>query len=239
VGINDDVTHTSLTYDPAFSTEPDDVVRAVFWGLGADGTVGANKNSIKIIGEETQNAAQGYFVYDSKKSGSVTTSHLRFGPRPIHSSYLINHANFVAIHQFGFVERYPVLESAVRGAVVLLNSPFGPNEVWDNLPTEFQQQVLAKDLKLWVTDAYEVAKATGMGVRINTIMQTAFFAISGVLPKDEAIAQIKYAIKKTYGKRGEAVVQKNNAAVDAALEHLHEVQVPDSRRTAHAAGGLA
>ncbi|MBM3494816.1 MAG: pyruvate:ferredoxin (flavodoxin) oxidoreductase, partial [Armatimonadetes bacterium] len=226
VGINDDVTHTSLTYDPAFSTEPDDVVRAVFWGLGADGTVGANKNSIKIIGEETQNAAQGYFVYDSKKSGSVTTSHLRFGPRPIHSSYLINHANFVAIHQFGFVERYPVLESAVRGAVVLLNSPFGPNEVWDNLPTEFQQQVLAKDLKLWVTDAYEVAKATGMGVRINTIMQTAFFAISGVLPKDEAIAQIKYAIKKTYGKRGEAVVQKNNAAVDAALEHLHEVQVP-------------
>ncbi len=226
VGINDDVTHTSLAYDPSFSTEPEDVVRAVFWGLGADGTVGANKNSIKIIGEETPNAAQGYFVYDSKKSGSVTTSHLRFGPRPIHSSYLINHANFVAIHQFGFVERYPVLESAVRGATVLLNSPFGPDEVWDKLPAEFQQQVLAKDLKLYVTDAYDVARATGMGVRINTIMQTAFFAISGVLPKDEAIAQIKAAIQKTYGKRGEAVVQKNFAAVDAALAHLHEVNVP-------------
>ncbi len=226
VGINDDVTHTSLAYDPAFSTEPEDVVRAVFWGLGADGTVGANKNSIKIIGEETPNSAQGYFVYDSKKSGSVTTSHLRFGPRPIHSSYLINHANFVAIHQFGFVERYPVLDAAVRGATVLLNSPYGPDEVWDKLPAEFQQQVLAKDLKLYVTDAYDVARATGMGVRINTIMQTAFFAISGVLPKDEAIAQIKKAIQKTYGKRGEAVVQKNYAAVDAALAHLHEVNVP-------------
>ncbi len=226
VGITDDVTHTSLAYDPSFSTEPEDVVRAIFWGLGADGTVGANKNSVKIIGEETPNAAQGYFVYDSKKSGSVTTSHLRFGPRPIHSTYLINHANFVAIHQFGFVERYPVLESAVKGAVVLLNSPFPADEVWDKLPAEFQQQVLAKDLKLWTMDAYDVAKATGMGVRINTIMQTAFFAISGVLPKDEAIAQIKNAIKKTYGKRGEAVVQKNYAAVDAALEHLHEVKIP-------------
>ncbi|NLI00198.1 MAG: pyruvate:ferredoxin (flavodoxin) oxidoreductase [Chthonomonadales bacterium] len=226
VGITDDVTHTSLAYDPSFSTEPEDVVRAIFWGLGADGTVGANKNSVKIIGEETPNAAQGYFVYDSKKSGSVTTSHLRFGPRPIHSTYLINHANFVAIHQFGFVERYPVLESAVKGAVVLLNSPFPADEVWDKLPAEFQQQVLAKDLKLWTMDAYDVAKATGMGVRINTIMQTAFFAISGVLPRDEAIAQIKNAIKKTYGKRGEAVVQKNYAAVDAALEHLHEVKIP-------------
>jgi len=226
IGINDDVSHTSLAYDPSFSTEPDDVVRAVFWGLGADGTVGANKNSIKIIGEETDNSAQGYFVYDSRKSGSVTTSHLRFGPRSIHSSYLINHANFIAIHQFGFVERYPVLESAVRGATVLLNSPFGPDEVWDKLPKEFQQQVLAKGLRLWVMDAYDVARATGMGVRINTIMQTAFFAISGVLPRDEAIGQIKTAIKKTYGKRGEAVVQKNYAAVDAALAHLHEVQVP-------------
>ncbi len=226
VGIEDDVMHTSLRYDPSFSTEPDDVVRAVFWGLGADGTVGANKNSIKIIGEETPNAAQGYFVYDSKKSGSVTTSHLRFGPRPIHSTYLIDHANFIAIHQFGFVERYPVLDNAVRGATVLLNSPYGPDEVWDKLPAEFQRQVLAKNLRLWVVDAYDVARATGMGVRINTIMQTAFFAISGVLPRDEAIAQIKAAIKKTYGRRGEAVVQKNYAAVDAALEHLHEVQVP-------------
>jgi len=226
VGILDDVTHTSLAYDPSFSTEPEDVVRAVFWGLGADGTVGANKNSIKIIGEETPNSAQGYFVYDSKKSGSVTTSHLRFGPRPIRSSYLINHANFIAIHQFGFVERYPVLENAVRGATVLLNSPFSPDEVWDKLPAEFQRQIIAKNLRLWVVDAYDVARATGMGVRINTIMQTAFFAISGVLPRDEAIARIKDAIKKTYGKRGEAVVQKNFAAVDAALAHLHEVQVP-------------
>lgn len=226
VGIHDDVTHTSLPYDPSFSTEPEDVVRAIFWGLGADGTVGANKNSIKIIGEETPNSAQGYFVYDSKKSGSVTTSHLRFGPRPIHSSYLINHANFVAIHQFGFVERYPVLDAAVPGATVLLNSPFGPDEVWDKLPADFQRQVISKNLRLFVVDAYDVARATGMGVRINTIMQTAFFAISGVLPRDEAIAQIKNAIKKTYGKRGEAVVQKNFAAVDAALAHLHEVPVP-------------
>ncbi|NUQ71769.1 MAG: pyruvate:ferredoxin (flavodoxin) oxidoreductase [Chthonomonadales bacterium] len=225
VGINDDVTHTSLAYDPEFSTEPDDVVRAIFWGLGADGTVGANKNSIKIIGEETPNAAQGYFVYDSKKSGSVTTSHLRFGPRPIHSPYLISHANFIAIHQFGFIERYPVLESAVRGATVLLNSPYPAEEVWDRLPRTFQQQVLSRDLRLFVVDAYDVAKATGMGVRINTIMQTAFFAISGVLPRDQAIEQIKGAIKKTYGKRGEAVVQKNFAAVDAALAHLHEVPI--------------
>ncbi len=225
VGINDDVTHTSLAYDPEFSTEPDDVVRAIFWGLGADGTVGANKNSIKIIGEETPNAAQGYFVYDSKKSGSVTTSHLRFGPRPIHSPYLISHANFIAIHQFGFIERYPVLESAVRGATVLLNSPYPAEEVWDRLPQTFQQQVLSRDLRLFVVDAYDVAKATGMGVRINTIMQTAFFAISGVLPRDQAIEQIKGAIKKTYGKRGEAVVQKNFAAVDAALAHLHEVPI--------------
>ncbi len=226
LGINDDVSHSSLDYDPSFSTEPDDVVRAVFWGLGSDGTVGANKNSVKIIGEETTNAAQGYFVYDSKKSGSITTSHLRFGPRPIHSSYLITSANFIGIHQFGFLERYPVLETAAPGAVVLLNSHFSKDEVWDHLPKSFQQTVQARNLKLYVIDAYDVAKATGMGVRINTIMQTAFFAISGVLPRDEAIAQIKYAIKKTYGKRGDAVVQKNNAAVDTALAHLHEATVP-------------
>jgi pyruvate-ferredoxin/flavodoxin oxidoreductase len=226
LGINDDVSHSSIDYDPSFSTEPDDVVRAVFWGLGSDGTVGANKNSVKIIGEETTNAAQGYFVYDSKKSGSITTSHLRFGPRPIHSSYLITSANFIGIHQFGFLERYPVLETAAPGAVVLLNSHFNKDEVWDHLPKSFQQTVQARNLKLYVIDAYDVAKATGMGVRINTIMQTAFFAISGVLPRDEAIAQIKYAIKKTYGKRGDAVVQKNNAAVDTALAHLHEATVP-------------
>lgn len=226
VGIIDDVTHTSLPVDPSFDTEGDDVVRAMFYGLGSDGTVGANKNSVKIIGEETENSAQGYFVYDSKKSGSVTVSHLRFGPRPIHSTYLIKRANFVAIHQFGFVERFPVLEAAVPGATVLLNSPYGPDEVWDHLPKSFQEEVIKKNLKLYVMDAYRVAKETGMGGRINTIMQVGFFALSGVLPREEAIAKIKDAIKKTYGKRGEAVVQKNFAAVDASLDALHEVPVP-------------
>jgi pyruvate-ferredoxin/flavodoxin oxidoreductase len=227
VGIVEDVTNSSLDYDPSFSTEPDDVVRGVFYGLGSDGTVGANKNSIKIIGEETDFYAQGYFVYDSKKSGSVTTSHLRFGPRPIKSTYLINRANFVAVHQFGFVEKYPVLDVAVDGATFLLNSPFGPDEVWDKLPRLVQETIIAKKLKFYVLDGYEVGRKTKMGVRINTIMQTAFFALSGVLPRDEAIAQIKKAIQKTYGKRGEAVVAQNFAAVDAALEHLFEVKVPD------------
>jgi len=227
VGIVDDVTHTSIEYDPSFSVEPKDVVRGVFWGLGADGTVSANKNSIKIIGEETPNFAQGYFVYDSKKSGARTTSHLRFGPRPIHSTYLIQKANFVAVHQFGFLERYNVLEAAEEGATFLLNSPYGPDEVWDHLPRLVQRQIIAKKLKFYVIDAYTVARETGMGVRINTIMQTCFFAISGVLPRDEAINRIKEAIRKTYGKRGEAVVQKNFAAVDAALAHLHQVKVPE------------
>ena len=226
VGIVDDVTFTSLDYDPDYDIEPKDTVRAMFWGLGADGTVGANKNSIKIIGEETPNYAQGYFVYDSKKSGARTVSHLRFGPRPIHSTYLILRANFVACHQFGFLERYNVLETAEPGATFLLNSPYGPDEVWDLLPRMVQEQIIDKKLKFYVIDAYDVAGKTGMGVRINTIMQTCFFAISGVLPRDEAIAQIKYAIQKTYGKRGEAVVQKNFEAVDATLAHLHEVQVP-------------
>ncbi len=226
VGIIDDVTNTSLDVDASFDTEGTDVVRATFWGLGSDGTVGANKNSIKIIGEETPNYAQGYFVYDSKKSGSVTVSHLRFGPRPIHSTYQVQRANFVGIHQFGFVERFPVLAAAAPGAVVLLNSQFGPEQVWNELPRPFQQQVIDKNLKLYVIDAYEVAKEAKMGVRINTIMQTCFFAISGVLPRDEAIAQIKYAIKKTYGKRGEAVVQQNYVAVDAAVANMHEVKVP-------------
>jgi pyruvate-ferredoxin/flavodoxin oxidoreductase len=226
VGIKDDVTHTSIDYDPEFSTEEPGTVRAMFWGLGADGTVGANKNSIKIIGEETPNYAQGYFVYDSKKSGAITTSHLRFGPHPIRSSYLISKANFVACHQFSFLERIDVLKAAEPGATFLLNSPFGADEVWDKLPKLVQQQIIAKKLKFYVIDGYEVAKATGMGGRINTIMQTCFFAISGVLPREEAIAAIKYAIKKTYGKRGESVVQKNYAAVDATLDHLHEVKVP-------------
>jgi pyruvate-ferredoxin/flavodoxin oxidoreductase len=227
VGIIDDVTHTSLDYDPNFDIEPDKEVRAVFWGLGSDGTVSANKNSIKIIGEETPNYAQGYFVYDSKKAGARTISHLRFGPRPIHSAYLIRRANFVAVHQFGFLERYDVLETAEAGGVLLLNSPFGPAEVWDHLPRSVQAQIITKKLKLYVIDAYSVAKESGMSQRMNTIMQTCFFAISGVLPQAEAIVKIKEAIRKTYGKRGEAVVQQNFAAVDAALAHLHPVQLTD------------
>jgi pyruvate-ferredoxin/flavodoxin oxidoreductase len=227
IGINDDVTHTSLDYDPSFSTEVPGTVRALFFGLGADGTVGANKNSIKIIGEETGNFAQGYFVYDSKKSGAITTSHLRFGPRPLHSSYLITQASFVACHQFSFLERIDMLRAAENGATFLLNSAYGPDEVWDHLPRLVQRQIIDKKLKFYVIDGYEVAKQTGMGGRINTIMQTCFFAISGVLPREEAIAAIKHTIEKTYGRRGESVVQKNFAAVDAALSHLHEVKVPN------------
>jgi pyruvate-ferredoxin/flavodoxin oxidoreductase len=226
VGIIDDVTHTSLDFDPSFSTEDPSTVRCLFYGLGADGTVGANKNSIKIIGEDTNNYAQGYFVYDSKKSGSVTVSHLRFGPKPIRSTYLVSRANFVACHQFSFLERFDMLAAAEPGAVFLLNSPYGPAEVWDHLPRRTQEQIIEKKLKFYVIDAYRVAKETGMGQRINTIMQTCFFAISGVLPREEAIAAIKKSIEKTYGKRGEAVVRKNFAAVDAALSHLHEVAVP-------------
>ncbi|MFY9610696.1 MAG: pyruvate:ferredoxin (flavodoxin) oxidoreductase [Blastocatellia bacterium] len=230
VGIVDDITATSIDYDSEFTTEPDDEVRAVFWGLGSDGTVSANKNSIKIIGEETDNYAQGYFVYDSKKAGAVTISHLRFGPHPIRSTYLIRQASFVAVHQFNFLERYDVLEAARKGAVLLLNSPHPPDQVWRNLPRPVQKQIIDKDLKLYVIDAYQVAGEAAMGSRINTVMQTCFFAISGVLPRDEAIARIKESIKKTYGKRGEAVVRQNYAAVDSAIAHLHEVRVPaDSR----------
>jgi pyruvate-ferredoxin/flavodoxin oxidoreductase len=226
VGINEDVTHTSLDYDPEFSSEDPGTVRALFYGLGADGTVGANKNSIKIIGEETPNFAQGYFVYDSKKSGSVTTSHLRFGSKPIRSSYLIDKASFVACHQFSFLERIDVLKAAANGATFLLNSIYGPDEVWNNLPRTVQRQIIQKKLKFYVIDGYQVAKDTGMGGRVNTIMQTCFFAISGVLPREEAIEAIKHSIEKTYGKRGESVVKKNFAAVDEALSHLHEVKVP-------------
>jgi len=191
VGINDDVTHTSLDFDPDFDIEPDDVVRAVFFGLGADGTVGANKNSIKIIGEDTPNYAQGYFVYDSKKSGGITISHLRFGPRPIRSSYLIKKASFVACHQFVFLDKFDMLDYAAPRAVFLLNAPYGPDEVWDHLPREVQEQIIEKDLRAYVINAYDVARKTGMGVRINTIMQTCFFTISGDLPREEAIAKIK------------------------------------------------
>ncbi len=211
---------------PTFDIESPETVRCVFWGLGADGTVGANKNSIKIIGEETENWAQGYFVYDSKKSGTVTISHLRFGPKPIRAPYLMNQAQFVACHQFSFLERFDVLRFAKPGAVFLLNSIYGPDQVWDELPRETQQDIIDKKLRFYVIDAYEVAKNTGMGGRINTIMQTCFFAISGILPREQAIAEIKHAIEKTYGKRGEAVVKANFEAVDQTLANLHEVTVP-------------
>jgi pyruvate-ferredoxin/flavodoxin oxidoreductase len=227
VGIVDDVTHTSLETDASFDTEDDPQrVRAVFYGLGSDGTVGANKNSIKIIGEDTPLEVQGYFVYDSKKAGATTISHLRFGPRPIRSTYLVRSAQFVACHQFEFLEKIDVLERAAPGATFLLNAPFGPDEVWDHLPLEIQQQVQEKRLRLFVIDAVTVAKEAGMGGRINTVMQACFFALSGVLPRDEAIARIKQAIEKTYGKRGGEVVARNFAAVDSSLAHLHEVKVP-------------
>ncbi|HYT93689.1 MAG TPA: pyruvate:ferredoxin (flavodoxin) oxidoreductase, partial [Gemmataceae bacterium] len=226
IGIVDDVTHTSLPFDTALDIEAPEVVRAVFFGLGADGTVGANKNSIKIIGEETDNYAQGYFVYDSKKSGATTVSHLRFGPRPIRSAYLIRAANFVACHQFAFLEKLEILELALPGGVFLLNAPYGPAEVWDRLPREVQEHLIAKGLKFYMIDALKVAHETGMGGRINTIMQTCFFAVSGVLPREEAIAKIKKAIEKTYGKKGEEVVRRNFAAVDHTLANLHEVKLP-------------
>jgi pyruvate-ferredoxin/flavodoxin oxidoreductase len=227
VGINEDVTHSSLEYDPSFSVEHPETVRCLFFGLGSDGTVGANKNSIKIIGEETDNFAQGFFVYDSKKAGTLTTSHLRFGPKPLQAPYLItaNTANFVACHQFNFLERFDLLKYAQPGATFLLNSIHDQNEVWDKLPQEVQKDIIEKKLKFYTINAYDVAEKTGMGSRVNTIMQTCFFAISGILPREEAIEQIKKAIKKTYGKRGEAVVQKNFAAVDQTLANLHEVKV--------------
>lgn len=226
IGINDDVSNTSLDYDPHYVTEDEKTIRCMFYGLGSDGTVGANKNSIKIIGEETDNYAQGYFVYDSKKAGSVTVSHLRFGPKEIRSSYLISKANFIACHQFVFLEQMDILKNAVDGATFLINAPYSKDEVWDKLPKKVQEQIISKKLKLWVINGYDVAEKTGMGSRINTIMQTCFFAISGILPKDEAIKKIKDAIKKTYSKKGEAIVQSNYKAVDQTLENLHEIDYP-------------
>ncbi len=226
VGITDDVTFTSLSFDSNFRTEPKDQVRAMFWGLGADGTVSANKNSIKIIGEGTANYAQGYFVYDSKKSGAMTVSHLRFGADPIKSTYLIQSANFIGVHQFDFLNRFQILETAEAGATLLLNSPYDATEVWDHLPRSVQEVIIAKRIKVYSINAFAVAKANQLGNRINTIMQTCFFALSGVLPRDEAIVQIKDSIRKTYGKRGESVVLQNFAAVDAALANLHEVLIP-------------
>ena len=229
VGINDDVTHLSLDYDADFSTEADDVTRAVFFGLGSDGTVSANRSSVKIIGESTPMHAQGYFVYDSRKAGSVTTSHVRFSPRPIKGSYLVHKANFVACHQFHFTERIDMLSMAVPGATFLLNSPFGPDQIWDHLPAEVQKQILDKKLKFYVVDAFAVAREAEMGGRINTVMQTCFFKLANVIAPEKAIDEIKGQIKKTYGKKGGGtVVERNNAAVDGALASLHEVKVPGS-----------
>ncbi len=226
VGINDDITHRSLTVDEDFRVRLPDTFAAVFYGLGSDGTVGANKNTIKIIGEGTDNCAQAYFVYDSKKSGAMTVSHLRFGPRPINAPYLVQEARFIGIHQWSFIGKYDMLGFAAEGATVLLNAPFGPDKVWSKFPREVQEVILAKKIKLYTIDAYPVAREAGMGGRINTIMQTCFFAISGVLEREEAIEKIKKAIEKTYARKGRAVVEKNFAAVDASVANLHEVVIP-------------
>jgi pyruvate-ferredoxin/flavodoxin oxidoreductase len=232
VGITDDVTHLSLDVDRDFAVpRPSGEVAALFFGLGADGTVGANKTSVKIIGEHAGLFAQGYFVYDSKKSGSSTVSHLRFGPEPIRSTYLVEAADFVACHQFGLLGKLNVLEHARPGATFLLNSPYPADEVWDHLPLEVQEQILAKDIALWVIDAYRVAAEVGMGNRINTVMQPCFFELSGVLPADEAVAHIKASVEKTYGKRGRTVVERNFAAIDRSLAKLRRVAVPEKTTT--------
>jgi pyruvate-ferredoxin/flavodoxin oxidoreductase len=223
VGIDDDVTHMSLWYDKAFNLDSQHKFRGLFFGLGADGTVSANKNSIKIIGDKTDYFVQGYFVYDSKKSGSLTSSHLRFGEKPIRSTYLVNSANFIACHHFNYLMKYDILKDAEYGATFLLNAPYDKADVWGKLPKKVQEEIKNKHLKFYVINAYTVAKETGMGNRINTILQTCFFAISNVLPREEAIAKIKEAIYDTYWKKGEKVVQKNYDAVDAALAHLHEI----------------
>ncbi|MGM0444530.1 MAG: pyruvate:ferredoxin (flavodoxin) oxidoreductase [Fibrobacterota bacterium] len=223
VGINDDVMNTSLDFDPSFSTESKDVFRGMFYGLGSDGTVGANKNSIKIIAQETENYAQGYFVYDSKKSGSLTTSHLRFGPKKIRSPYLISKANFIACHNFSFLDKYSMLKNAEEGATFLLNSDYGRDEVWEKLPGRVQQEIVDKKLKFYVIDAIKIAEEIGLGQRINMVMQTAFFKISGIMPEDEAVKAIKAAIKKTYGKKGDEIVAMNYKAVDAALNNIEKV----------------
>ncbi len=227
IGIEDDVSGNSLDYAPAYSAEPEGVVSAVFWGLGADGTVSANKNTIKIIGEQTENHVQGYFLYDSKKSGSITESHLRFGAHPILSTYLIEQADFVGVHQFGLVHVRPVLNRAKQGATVLLNSSYGPDLVWDHLPRDFQQQVVDKQLKLYVLDGYSVAREVSLGSRISAIMQTAFFALSGILPQEEALDKIRKAVAKAYAHRGADTVEKNMRAIDLTLARLHAVKTPD------------
>src|SRR5664280_2692826 len=225
VGIIDDVSHSSIDPDPEF-TAPSRAVQAVFYGLGADGTVGANKQSVGIIGERAGRYAQGYFVYDSNKSGSVTTSHLRFGSDPIRSTYLIEQADFVACHQFGLLEKTKVLGLAKPGAIFLLNSAYGADQVWEHLPVEVQQQIIDKKLGFYVIDAYRVAREVGLGTRINTVMQPCFFALSNVLPREEGIAAIKDSIEHAYGKRGRTVVERNFAAVDRAVSEMVRVDVP-------------
>jgi len=228
IGINDDVTNSSLDYDPCFLIEGDKVIRAMFYGLGSDGTVGGNKNSIKIIGTQTDNYAQGYFVYDSKKAGAKTISHLRFGPEPIKAPYLIEsgQADFVACHQFSFLEQIDMVKSLQPGGTFLLNSPYGPDEIWEQVPESFQEALIEKKADFYIIDAYKIADEVGLGSRINTVMQTCFFAISGVLPKDQAIEEIKKMIRKSYGKKGEDVVKMNFSAVDQALENMHKVELP-------------
>jgi pyruvate-ferredoxin/flavodoxin oxidoreductase len=226
IGIHDDVGHTSLPWDPHFSAEPPQGVRALFYGLGSDGTVSANKNSIKIIGENTEGYAQGYFVYDSKKAGSITISHLRFGPEPIHAPYLISEADFLGIHQPVFLERFDLLDQMKPGGTVLLNTSFGPEKIWDELPKIFQEKFISKKLRFFVIDAYAVAKEAGLRGLINTVMQSCFFAIADVLPREQAIAQIKNSIEKAYGKKGDEIVEMNLRSVDMALEHLFEVKIP-------------
>jgi pyruvate-ferredoxin/flavodoxin oxidoreductase len=228
VGINDDVTFTSLSWDPSFDTSEGGVHRALFYGLGSDGTVGANKNSIKIIGEETENYAQGYFVYDSKKSGATTISHLRFGKKPIKSTYLIDRADFIACHKFSFLEKYDMLEKLVEGGTFLLASAYGKHEVWNHLPVEAQKQIIDKKLRFYVIDALRIAEQMGMGNRINVIMQTAFFKISGVLPEDQAVSLIKKAIVKTYGSKGQDIVDRNISTIDTALNAIEQVDVPSA-----------
>ena len=233
VGITDDVSHTSLPYDDALDIESPDTVRAVFFGLGSDGTVGANKNTIKILGSEEGLHAQGYFVYDSKKSGSQTISHLRFGPQPIRAPYLVSGASFVGCHQFGQLPRKEVLDRAAPGATLLLNCRHPPDQVWDALPREVQERMLEKRIELYVIDAGRIARAAGLAGRTNTILQTCFFAISGVLEPEQAIERIKTSIEKTYGRRGAEVVTRNQAAVDAAVEGLHKVELPGRVTAAH------
>jgi pyruvate-ferredoxin/flavodoxin oxidoreductase len=229
IGIHDDVTHMSLEYDASMHIESEQATRAIFYGMGSDGTVGANKNSIKIIGENTDLYCQGYFVYDSKKSGSRTVSHLRFGPEPIHAPYLVQSANFIACHKFGLIYKIEVLQAAAKGCVFLVNSPVAADQVWDELPRSVQDTIAARDIRLYVIDASRVAREAGMGKRINTVMQACFFALSGVLPREEAMRQIKRAVEKTYKRKGQSVIEQNFAAIDSALNHLCEVEIPDDR----------